>query len=93
MYNSLINLSSQVGKSLGALYGGYAIVQGRKAPFIIHCILSILSSLIMQIVSTPTLILGKFFNGFSVTVTHMASIKMLSETVPVDQLGKLGSAT
>ena len=92
VYNSLINLASQLGKAAGALYGGALIVNGRREPFILHSVLSILSCLIMQIVSVPTLVIGKFLHGVTVTVVHMASNKMISETVPVDQLGKFGSA-
>ena len=46
----------------------------------------------MQIVSVPTLIIGKFFHGFTVTVVHLAATKMISETVPVDKLGFFGTA-
>ena len=34
VYNSLINLASQIGKSLGATYGGLIIGPGRKKAFI-----------------------------------------------------------
>ena len=92
LYNSLINLSSQIGKSAGAFYGGAAIGSGRKNQLINHCVMSVFSCLIMQIVSVPTLILGKFLHGFTVTVVHMAATKMISESVPVYQLGLFGTA-
>ena len=92
VYNSLINLASQIGKSLGATYGGLIIGPGRKKAFIRFNILGIMSCLIMQFVSVPTLILGKFLHGFTITVVHIAANKMISETVPVDQLGTFGSA-
>lgn len=84
LYNSLINLASQIGKSLGATYGGLIIGPGRRKAFIQHNIFSILSCLLMQIVSVPSLILGKFLHGFTITVVHIAANKMISETVPVD---------
>ena len=46
----------------------------------------------MQIVSVPTLILGKFMHGFTITVVHIAANKMLNETVPVYMMGSFGSA-
>ena len=74
------------------MYGGAIIVDGRKKPFILHSVLSILSCFIVQVCSVPTLVVGKFFHGVTVTVVHMATSKMISETVPVDQLGKYGPA-
>jgi len=52
--------------------------------------LSILSCLTMQYLSTLVLCLGKFTNGFFVTVVHIAQIKMINETVPVHLLSKYG---
>ena len=92
LYNSVINFSSQVGKTLGAIYGGTLIVKGRKKSFIQYNVLSLLTCLIMQILSVPSFIIGKFLNGFTVTVVHIAVLKMISETVPVNHLGSLGSA-
>lgn len=40
----------------------------------------------------PTLIIGKFLHGVTLTVIHIAANKMINETVPVDQLGTFGSA-
>ena len=71
-YNSLINFSSQLGKAMGAYFGGRIITQGRKKVFIKYNILAIVACLIMQIVSVFTLSLGKFLHGFFVTVVHMA---------------------
>ena len=70
--NTLINFCSQIGKALGALYGGYIIPFGRKQAFIKYNILAIFSCLIMQIVSIWTLSIGKFLNGFFVTVVAIA---------------------
>ena len=41
----------------------------------------------MQIVSVYTLSIGKFLNGFFVTVVQIAQIKMINETVPVYLIG------
>lgn len=46
-YNSLINFSSQLGKTIGALYGGKIIADGRKKIYILFNILSIAACLIM----------------------------------------------
>jgi MFS family permease len=45
----------------------------------------------MQIVNTWTLATGKFLNGLCVTVVHIANIKMINETVPVQLLGACGT--
>ena len=90
LYNSLINLSSQVGKAMGAMYGAKLIEKGRKNTYVLSNILSIIACLIMQKVSVPTLIIGKLIHGITVTVVHMASCKMLMETVPVYYYGYFG---
>jgi len=41
----------------------------------------------MQYVSIYTLVLGKLLNGFFVTVAHIAAVKMINETVPLDLIG------
>jgi hypothetical protein len=70
--NTLINFASQIGKAMGAFYGGKLIQNGRKKVFIFANFMSIASCLLMQIVSMFTLFTGKFLNGFFVTVVHMA---------------------
>mgnify|MGYP006893294017 CR=1 FL=1 len=52
--------------------------------FIKYNILAFFSCAIMQYVSLYTLVLGKLMNGFFVTVVHIAAVKMINETVPVD---------
>ena len=47
LYNSLINLASQIGKALGATYGGNIISPGRKQAYIKYNVLSMLSCVIM----------------------------------------------
>jgi MFS family permease len=89
----MINFASQIGKALGATYGGKLIPFGRKRAFIMFNCLAIFSMGLQQIVSTPTLCIGKFLNGFFVTVCYIASIKMLNETVPVYELGTYGILT
>jgi MFS family permease len=90
-FNTLINFSSQVGKACGALYGGKIIPDGRKNVFIKYNVLALFSCLVMQYVSIWTLAFGKLLNGFFVTVVHIAAVKMINETVPVEVLGKYGS--
>lgn len=77
---------------MGAFYGGVIIGPGRKNAFIRFNILSIIACLIQQIVSVPTLVIGKFLHGFTITVVHISSSKMLNETVPVYMLGQYGAA-
>ena len=47
LYNSIINLSSQVGKATGAFFAGQIISSGRKRVFVAYNILAMLSCLIM----------------------------------------------
>lgn len=89
-YNTLINFSSQVGKAIGATYGGKLIPAGRKRVFIAFNILSFAACLVMQILNVWTLCIGKFLHGVFVTVCHMAATKMINETVPVYMLGQVG---
>jgi MFS family permease len=88
--NTLLNFASQLGKALGAFFGGKMIQNGRKNVYVMGNVMSIISCLMMQVVSMYTLTLGKFLNGFFVTVVHMAQIKMINETVPVYLLGTCG---
>ena len=64
---------------------------GRKVIFVRFNVLAIGSCLVMQIVSLHTIALGKFFNGFFVTVCYIAAIKMLNESIPVYLLGTYGT--
>ena len=88
--NTLINFCSQVGKAIGATYGGQLIPYGRKKAFIGFNVASFVACLFMQILNVWTLCIGKFFHGIFVTVCHMAALKMVNETVPVYLLGKVG---
>ena len=81
--NSAINLASQVGKTLGAIYAGWVITEGRQHVFVRYNLISILSSLMMQYLSFSTMFIGKFINGVSVTIVNMAAVKMINETVPI----------
>ena len=89
--NTLINFMSQIGKALGAFYGGKIIPSGRKRVFVVFNVLAILSCLVMQILNVYTIALGKLMHGFFVTVVHLAAIKMVNETVPVYLLGSCGT--
>jgi len=91
MNNTIMNFASQIGKALGALHGGKLIPNGRKRVFVIGNILAILSCLIMQIVNVWTISIGKFLQGFFVTVVHISAIKMVNETIPVYLLGSCGT--
>ena len=72
---------------MGAAYGGKIIPFGRKRAFVIYSVMAILSMVLQQYLSTPTLCVGKFLNGIFTTVCHIAGVKMLNETIPVNQLG------
>ena len=90
LYNSLINLASQIGKAVGATYGGQLISSGRKKQYLIYNVASIIACVVMQFIWVPALVFGKLIHGFSITVVHMAAVKMLNETVPVYYLGSFG---
>ena len=89
--NTIINFASQAGKTLGALYGGILMKNGRKRVFLVYNFLGILACILMQFLNIWTLSLGKLFHGFVVTVVHVASMKMVNETVPVYMLGSCGT--
>ena len=89
--HTFINVSSLLGKAVGAIFGGIVIQFGRKKVFVCFNILAILSLLLMQIVSGWMLILGQFLYGVFVTVVHMACLKMINETIPVYLLGSFGT--
>lgn len=55
--------------------------------------MAILSMILQQFVTTPTLCIGKFLNGFFTTVCHIAGVKMLNETIPVNELGTYANLT
>jgi MFS family permease len=71
-YNSLVNFSSQIGKTIGAFVGGQMIMRGRKKVFIYSNVVALLSVLIMQIMNIYCLCIGKFINGVFVTMVHIA---------------------
>lgn len=91
--NTLIAASSQFGKFIGAYLGGRIIFNGRKSVYLYGNLVSMLSCLIMQYLSIETLIIGKFINGISVSVVHVALIKMINETVPSHLQAKYGPLT
>lgn len=90
LFNTLINFGSALGKAIGAIYGSRVIIMGRKKAFILFNVLSLLSTLMMQVLSVYTLVIGKLLSGTFTTVVHMAMLKHINETVPVHLLGKFG---
>ena len=44
--NTMINFASQIGKTLGAIYSARILQNGRKKPFIINNILSLITCMI-----------------------------------------------
>lgn len=80
--NSLINFASNVGKAIGALIGGKLIEKGRKDCFIRYNILSIVACLTMQYMDLYAMIAAKFVHGLFVTFVHIATVKMIAETIP-----------
>ena len=89
--NTAVNFASQIGKALGATIAARLIPAGRRSVFIYGNILAIISALIMQYLTLFTLIAGKFLNGVFVTIVHIASVKMINETIPVYLLGSYGN--
>ena len=83
LHNTAINFAAQIGKSLGAIVGGKLIQESRRDVFMKYNFLAMVSTLLMQFLSFPMLVFGKFTNGFVVTVAYIAAIKMINETVPV----------
>jgi len=70
MYNnSMINVCSQMGKTVGAFYGGKLIPIGRKKVFIGGNIVALISCVMQQYLSLPVICVGKFLNGTFVTIT------------------------
>lgn len=86
----MINFASQLGKTLGGIYGSKVIIHGRKQAFITFNILTILDTLLMQWLNVWAIILGKFLQGISVTVVHLAVMKIINETVPLSMVGYFG---
>ena len=58
------------------------IQDGRANVFIKYTCASIVACLLMQILTIPTLVLGKFMHGVVVTIVHIAVQKMIVESVP-----------
>lgn len=79
----MVNFASQLGKASGALFGGVVIQRGRKQAFLWGHFFAMLSCLLMQHLSFTTLVIGKFLNGFFVTIVQIVSIKIINETTPV----------
>ena len=90
-FNTMINLASQTGKAMGAFFGGRLIPKGRKPMYLVFNLFAIVTCLMMQYLSIYSLVLGKFLNGFSVTVVHISAIKMVNETIPVYMLDSFGT--
>ena len=90
-FNTLINFGSAFGKTIGALYGSKVISSlGRRKTYIYFNILVTIACLFTQILNVYSLALGKFLRGVFVTVVHLAVIKHINETVPIDRLGRTG---
>ena len=89
-YNSMINFASQLGKVIGGLYASKVIVHGRRRAFLMFSVLSVLACLMMQYLNIWAFILSKFLFGIFCTVVHLATMKHLSETTPVNMIGRIG---
>lgn len=79
-----------MGKTLGGLYGSRVIIKGRKQAFITFNVFTILATLLMQYLNIWAIIAGKLLQGISVTVVHLACMKMINETVPLSMVGYFG---
>ena len=75
---------------MGALYGGRIIPFGRKKVFILFNVFAIVGCL-LTVLNVWAITFGKLLHGFFVTVVHIASIKMINETIPVYMLGSCGT--
>ena len=88
-----MNFASQIGKALGAIYGGIIILRGRKKVFLIFNILSILSTALTLILNYQVIVAAKFLQGFFVPVVHIRSITTVHATAPSSQIGRYGTIT
>jgi MFS family permease len=82
-----------VGLSIGSIIGGRAIQKSRRNAIFYFNALAIIGSLICQVMTTPTLCLGRFLCGLAGGVLNVVSSKSIYETVPGELSGLYGNFT
>lgn len=93
MNNTLISASAILGVVLGALAGGKFIQYGRRRSLIIFNIISAFSLIGTQFLNLASICAGRLVFGFCSGVLQVAGVKMLEETVPIQNQSAFGTAT
>jgi MFS family permease len=93
LYNTLISNSSLVGLLIGCLFAGKLISYGRHRAIYYMNGLVLIGTSISLIRTIPTLLIGRFINGFSSGVLTTAMTKCIVETLPSQIAGMFGAAT
>ena len=92
-YSTLISSAAILGMGIGSVMAGGFIKKGRRRGGLIMCAIATLGGLFQQILTVPTMIIGRLLYGFAAGALSVVLGKSLVETIPVDHVGTFGSAT
>jgi MFS family permease len=93
LYLSLIGNVSLFGVAIGSIFGGHLIDKGRRNAIFWMNGLVILGAGLTLIRTIPTILIGRFLEGFAAGILNMCSMKSIVETVPVKYTGAFGAMT
>lgn len=93
LQNTLISSISIVGLAIGSFLGGKAVSKGRRKAIFVFNIIAIIGSLICQVLTVPTLCIGRFLCGIAGGVLNVVLTKSIYETVPSELSGLYGNFT
>ena len=82
-YSTLISSAAILGMSVGSFLAGRFIKKGRRRSGLDMCLIAIFGGLFQQIMTVPTLIIGRLLYGFAAGTLSVVLGKSLVETVPV----------
>lgn len=90
LYNSLISSVGVIGLMFGSLAGGFLIGWGRRVGIYIAAAITVIGVGLTLVETVPTLVIGRFMNGFAASVFQLCDIKSVVEGVPSKLLGVYG---
>lgn len=78
----MLGASGVLGMTLGSIIGGRVVKLGRRAAFLIACMVGIVGVSITMIERIPFILLGRLIYGFSCGLISICVPRFIEETVP-----------
>lgn len=82
---TLLVLLGTLGQAIGSIMSGMIAPRfGIRKTIILANFLSLLCNCLRMILTTPTVLIGRFFFGFFVAFQQFSFAKVINDTMPID---------